>query len=380
MTLKILFDYHGVDIQSFGGVSLYAHELIRHLPVSCQAVLGCRMSVNEDFQRYPGVRKPPRWLLEGGCLPERVRKSFRWRYVRFWNRRFLREMLSGGKTFDLLHVTWDLQSWCFPYLAGKPFVFTIHDLIPEINAFSDTAFAQRRRWLAEHAVRMIAVSEHTKRDCVKVWGVPDAKIDVVYHAPSVSAGEFSHQSKVDRAPYVLFVGNRGGYKNFTWFVEAMAPLLRQRPSLRLVCTGYPFDREESALLKRLGIEDRASARFVEAVELPSLYGAAAAFVYPSLYEGFGMPILDAFQAGCPVLLSRCSCFPEIGGEAVLYFEPGDAESLRTQIACCLDNAPFREALIAKGRERVKEFSWGKAALETSRVYEKALSGHVPYRG
>jgi len=373
MALRILFDYHGMDNFQVGGVVLYTHELIRHLPVSCQAVLGCRMSVNEEIQRYPGITKPPRWLCEGGCLPKKILKSLRWRYIRYWNKRFLRKVLSEGESFDLLHITWDLEPWCFPYLVGNPFVFTVHDLIPEISAKNDSAFVRRRRWLAEHAVRLIAVSEHTKQDCVRVWGVPEAKIDVVYHAPSVLTGEYSCRFKTPYLPYILFVGNRGGYKNFAWFAEAVAPLLHQRPSLRLICTGCPFNREERALLKHLGLESRANARFVETIELPSLYRAAAIFVHPSLYEGFGIPILDAFQAGCPVLLSRCSCFPEIGGDAALYFEAGNSESLRTQIASCLDNATLRESLVAKGRERSKQFSWEKAALETSHIYEKALS-------
>jgi glycosyltransferase involved in cell wall biosynthesis len=369
--VKILFNYDGLDIRRFGGVSLYAYELICHFTPEFQAVLGLAVSSNVSFQQYPGVREPPSFFTRNGLLPERLRHALCWRYGRFQNQRFLREKMGRGERCDLLHVVWDLEEQFFHFLEDLPFVFTAHDLIPEIFGSGGGAFIQRRKWLAEHAARIIAVSEHTKRDCMRFWGVPDEKVDVVYHAPS--AVQKMKGSWGGGEAYVLYVGNRGGYKNFAWFAEALAPLLLQRPHLKLVCTGSPFNRDEVTLLVKLGIRDKTSVRFIHPDHFSALYGGASVFVYPSLYEGFGMPILDAFQSGCPVLLSRCSCFPEIGSDAALYFDPGDAESLRGQVARCLDDTSHRDDLIQKGRARAKQFSWTKAARETCEVYRKVLA-------
>ena len=372
--MKVLFNYNGVDILRFGGVSLYAYELIRNFPLAVQAVLGLAVSMNVNFQQWPGVQAPPAVLDRDGILPKRLRHALCWRYGRFWNRRRLREELGRRGCCDLLHIVWDLEEEFFRFLNDRPFVFTVHDLIPEVLGIGDGPFTQRRKWLAEHAARLIAVSEHTKRDCVRVWDVPQEKIDVVYHAPSVSQGmDGLTKEGVRDDTYLLYVGNRSGYKNFTWFVEALAPLLSQRPSLKLVCTGLPFCHDEVMLLSKLGILAKTSVQFICPDQFSVLYGCASVFVYPSLYEGFGMPILDAFQSGCPVLLSRSSCFPEIGGDAALYFDPDDAESLRDQIARCLDDADLRNDLIVKGRARVKKFSWMKAAQETCEVYRKVFA-------
>jgi glycosyltransferase involved in cell wall biosynthesis len=370
--MKVLFNYSGMDVLRFGGVSLYAYELIRHFPSSIQTVLSLSVSMNIHFQQWPGVQSPPSFLGKKGLLPDRLRNALCWRYARFFNRRLLLDKLREKDGYDLFHVTWDLEERFFSYLNDRPFVFTIHDLIPEIYGTEKNAFTGRRQWLAEHASRVIAVSGNTKCDAIRVWRLPEGKIDVVYHAPSVPPYKNRTHRVLSERPYILYVGTRGGYKNFEWFVNALSPLMEQRPALDLVCTGYAFSRSEKSLMSRLGIRHKTCVRFVESDHFAALYGAAAIFVYPSLYEGFGMPIVDAFQAGCPVLLSRCSCFPEIGGDAALYFDPDDAESLRIQITRCLDDAVLQETLITRGKERVKAFSWAKAARETCGVYERVL--------
>ena len=102
--------------------------------------------------------------------------------------------------------------------------------------------------------------------------------------------------------------------------------------------------------------------------MPSLFHNAVAFVYPSIYEGFGIPILDAFSAGCPVILSNCSCFPEVGGDAALYFDDGDAETLRTHITSLVQDKSLRKTLIEKGFKRAELFTWEKCAERTADVY------------
>ena len=125
-----------------------------------------------------------------------------------------------------------------------------------------------------------------------------------------------------------------------------------------------------ALFDRLGISDKVFQRFIEDGQLPSLFRNALTFVYPSLYEGFGLPILDAFCAGCPVILSNCSCFPEVGGDAALYFDEGDAETLRNHVRALLKDDSMRKTLIERGYARAELFTWEKCAEKTAEVYRR----------
>jgi glycosyltransferase involved in cell wall biosynthesis len=227
-----------------------------------------------------------------------------------------------------------------------------------------------RKKLVFKAARIIAVSENTKNDCIKIWKVPSEKIDVIYHAPSVM--DLGRSSMVETGDYILYVGGRGGYKNFRWFINAVTPILKARPSLKVFCTGQPFSKEELKWLTELNIETQVYAKFVDSRDMFNLYHNAKAFVYPSRYEGFGIPILDAFKAGCPVILSNSSCFKEVGGDAALYFELDDPGSLQKTITDVLDRPLARERMVVCGLERVKEFSWMQASLATARVYDSAF--------
>ena len=162
----------------------------------------------------------------------------------------------------------------------------------------------------------------------------------------------------------MLVGG-GGYKNWGWFLRAVAPMLEE--TLELLCTGEPFTGEERALIRRLGVEKWVRQEYVSDEEMLRLLAHAAAFVYPSRYEGFGMPILDAWAVGCPVVLSRASCFPEIGGDAAEYFELDDAKSLIAAIERAKEGKT-----VEKGRQRLKDFSWEKCAAETAAVYRKVV--------
>ena len=173
-------------------------------------------------------------------------------------------------------------------------------------------------------------------------------------------------------PYLLFVGKRNGYKNFRFFAKAIAPWLRNREAFRLVCTGAPFCAEEEKFLDSLGIRNRCISQFISEEKLGNVYRHAFAFIYPSRYEGFGIPILDAFAAGCPTILNRASCFPEIGGDSALFFEDGDASSLLAALDKLENDPLFRSRLVEYEEERVRLFSWKTAAELTFRSYGRAI--------
>ncbi len=370
--MRILYDDQIFIYQRWGGISRYFAELIAHLPADCTPVVGVSVSPNVHAAALPGVTPYRGLWAEDGVLPAglargRLVRRLREAHLRRLNRPRLHALLAREPP-DVLHITLDYDEDWLPLIGGTPFVYTVHDLIPE-RYWQSPAYFERRKRLAARAARLIAVSENTRRDCVRFLGVPESKVEVIHHAPTLRAPP-ADGADGDSGAFLLYVGGRNRQKRFAWLAEALAPLLRARPELRLVCTGAPFTRREAALLRRLGIARRVSAGFYGDADLARLYRQARAFVYPSEYEGFGLPILEAFAAGCPAVLAEASCFPEVGGDAALTFAPDDADGLRARLLSVLDDPARRASLIVRGRARAARFSWEETAARTAAVYRR----------
>jgi glycosyltransferase involved in cell wall biosynthesis len=174
--------------------------------------------------------------------------------------------------------------------------------------------------------------------------------------------------------YILFVGNRSSYKNFTFFIESVAPLLLKNNELQVCCAGgEPFSPREILCFKNFQILHKVHHIQPDDHTMKNLYKNALAFIFPSLYEGFGLPVLEAFSCGCPTLLSNTSSLPEIGSDAALYFDPYDPASLTDALEHIISDNNLRMQLILKGYERSKQFSWEKTANATKKVYEQAVN-------
>lgn len=382
--LKILYDDAAFN-QPFGGVTKYFVELIKNLPRDCCAELCQRTTQNICLQKEP-FAIPKATHTQWNFWPW-LRIRGKWMVYRFLaqtlrlipsceyeNRRLFVEKLKRGD-FDVLHIT-DPHKYTFEweYVVGKkPIVMTVHDLIPDMHSSAGRIRRNRARALrlVDH---VIAVSENTKRDIVKLYGTSPEKITVVYHGAVVGGakdqardGKFSNFQ-----PYLLYVGGRRGYKNFSFFAGVAARMLNGRRDLHLICTGGELSSEELRTFADAGVSDRVYSMYVDDTDLPLLYAQALMFVYPSKYEGFGIPVLDAFNAGCPVLLARASCFPEVGGNAALYFDPDDSEELYRTMSKLIDDGSIRERLVQAGAERVKNFTWSRCAEETANVYRSVV--------
>ena len=370
--LRVLFDGEGF-LSPFGGVPQAFAEMICRLPEGIEPILAMKRTCNRRLQTAPFCIPGYPDQYHSFISPAEFRGKWRlWRLAqklfpkRFpdyeaENSRYLDELLEKGE-FDVLHLTGAHvygEAWR-KVVGKKPIVITVHDLIPEILNH-DARITAFRRELLGVADQVIAVSENTKRDLMRLYGVDEKKVTVVYHG----VGKVERVERVEgvEKEYFLFLGGRSGYKNWDWMVRAMAPMLKG--GMNLVCTGHPFSGEERRFLRSLGVEERVVQRTVCADDFPALYASATAFVYPSRYEGFGLPILDAWAAGCPVVLSRASCFPEIGGDAAEYFELDDAKSLVAAIERAKEGRT-----VEKGRQRLKDFSWKKCAAKTAAVYRK----------
>lgn len=376
--IRVLFDAGGFQ-NPFDGVSFSFTEMIKHLPANIEPQLAIRNTCNVALQGEP-FKVPGHPDLYHHFITS-AEFHGKWRLWRLAQRMFpskfpdyeadnSRELEArlGRGDFEVLHLTGPhTYGAAWRNVVGKkPFVITVHDLIPEIINHSVRVETSRREVL-QAASHVIAVSEYTKQDLIRLYGVPEEKVSVVHHGYEFLCASNGH-ANVFRDGYILYVGGRGGYKNWAWMVQTIAPLLRE--GRRLVCTGMPFTSAERGFLKKLKVVDYVSQQYVSADEFPVLFASASAFVYPSQYEGFGLPILDAFAAGCPVVLSRSSCFPEIAGDGAAYFGLGHSEELCAELTKILKDDGYRTSLIAKGKKRLSMYSWKKTGEAVARIYEK----------
>ena len=273
----------------------------------------------------------------------------------------------------------------------QPYVVTVHDLMRLLDLRGGTPLisapsARDRLYLRldaagiRRAAAIIAPSQATKRDLIRHLGVPEKRISVVYEG--VDHDVFRPvERRVFTDPYVLFVGSEHPRKNLATLFRAFARVKADGffPELKLVKVGAPGSgeapfREQSVRAAReAGVEE--DVIFVgRAVgdELAAYYSGAECLVLPSLYEGFGLPPVEAMACGCPVVVSNVTSLPEIAGDAALLVDPTDDAALARAIVALLDDAALRAGLRARGLARAAEFSWERAATETLAVYERLL--------
>jgi glycosyltransferase involved in cell wall biosynthesis len=284
--------------------------------------------------------------------------------------------------FDIFHPTY-YDPYFLKYLRGKPYVLTVYDMIHELYPEYYSSQDPTRQWkieLIEHADAIIAISKNTKKDILTFTNTEPDRISVVYLGNPFEFHKRNEKITIPYDPllseksYLLFVGDRIRYKNFIFFITTIAKLIKKNSSLHVCCAGGgPFTDNELKILNELGICSNVHAIDTDDHILPQLYMNARAFVFPSLYEGFGLPVLEAFSCGCPAVLSNAGSLPEIGGDAACYFDPQDPVSLIQVLEPLIMEDKLRTDYIRKGRERVSEFSWKKTAEETKKVYQNVLN-------
>jgi len=368
--MKILFDHQIFVRQIHGGISKYFIELMKNFENDNEIEYKLSLKYSNNYYLKELNNLTHKTFLEN--------YSFRGKYtlLNILNKKVSKEYISKGD-YDIFHPTY-YDSYFLDYLDKKPFVLTIHDMIHEI--YSDMfplkdKTSKGKKLLAQKATKIIAVSENTKKDIIRFFGIDTNKIEVIYHGtPFVINNSSSDKINIDLPKkYILFVGSRGGYKNFYLFIETITPLLIKDSKLKVVCVGGGnFKEIEKEKFKRLNIIDKIYQYSVNDNILAYIYQKAVAFVFPSLYEGFGIPILESFACGCPVICSRTSSLPEVAGDATIYFDPTDKLSMSNNIRKVIYDDDLRKQLINKGNEQVKKFTWEKTAKQTKKIYENIL--------
>jgi glycosyltransferase involved in cell wall biosynthesis len=373
--MKILFDDQIFRLQKFGGISRYFTEVIFHINNETDNQAICPLLRTENFHYKERIGEKT-----GLIHTLKLFFSFRFsnkRKARYYARENKRRMINALKQqdFDLF-----LPTYYDPYfladLKEKPFVLTVYDMIheifPALFVKEDQTIAQKAL-LIEKADHIIAISHSTKNDILKFYpNTPASKISVVHLSQSLDQSE-----KFDLGlpqHYILFIGNRGTYKNFDFFFKAIAKTLVENPDLHLVCAGgNEFNDDEKKLISSYDLTAQVIQQNFKDAELASYYSGARCFVFPSKYEGFGIPVLEAMKMGCPIVLANHSSFPEVAGEAGVYFQLEDAEDLNAKVSSLIFNKELRAAYAEKGIEQAKKFSWQKTAEDCLAVFKSTLN-------
>lgn len=280
---------------------------------------------------------------------------------------------------DVIHIP-NQNFTRYALFIKKPFVVTVHDLIRFHFGFARETITEKILLKLDirgikRASHIIAVSNHTKNDLIKYLKIPDDRISVIYNGIDRSIFKPYNIKLLDK-PYILYVGSERPRKNMDRLLQAFAILKKEFTELRLVKVGEPgrTDQYRSQTLRRLdSLEITNDVIFIEYVPdliLAYYYSSAALLVYPSLYEGFGLPPLEAMACGCPVVASNTSSLPEVMGEAGIMVDPYDINGLAKAMRDVLSNRQLREDMISKGQEQAKKFSWETATEQTQQVYEK----------
>jgi glycosyltransferase involved in cell wall biosynthesis len=366
------------------GIGRYVRSLLEAmLPLDLECRIGLLADAEGELDGIAGgsaerLRRipSPRWLERFGREAPHVRQHI------FWPR------VLPALPFDLFHFCSQTDA---PAMLGSPYVVTVLDLIPHrlpelYRQGKNRGRFLLGRWLERRALRrahgLIAISRYTADDLVDLLGIPRSRIAVTPLAvraglapaeePEIAA--FCRRQRL-RPGYLLYVGGIDRRKNIPFLLEGMRAIVAQRPETELVLAGRYRDDPDFAelvvLVKRLGLEDSVRLiGYVAEEELAALYAAASVFVYPSLYEGFGLPPLEAMACGAPVVAADRTALPEVLGHAALLVDPQDVAELAEAILSLLNHPERRRELSEAGQRQAKRFTWEATARATLDAYRQ----------
>ncbi|MEI6650488.1 MAG: glycosyltransferase family 1 protein [Candidatus Moraniibacteriota bacterium] len=370
----------GIDARFYGsvgkGLGRYTAELIRHLETASHDDEFVIFLRKENFDEYE----------PSDARFHKVMADYPWYSFR---EQLLYPFLLRRHRLDLVHF----PHFNVPLLYRRPFVVTIHDLIllryPTVRNTTKSVLTYRVKFLAyriaigsavKRARQILTVSKFTKRDIVSAYPASIGRITVAYEGCDLPLPETGREALSETGqksayhgilkPYFLYVGNAYPHKN----LEAFIPLAKRFPGVRFLLVGkedYFYRRLRAEVLKA-GVDTIVFAGYVPDDDLVRLYLGATGYVFPSLYEGFGLPTLEAMRFGVPVIAANRGSLPEILGDAALFFDPDDAESLFRQVDRVLTDPGTVTEYVAKGREHAARFRWDDLAKTSIRIYHETV--------
>lgn len=367
--MKILYDNQIFSMQIYGGASKYYYELLKRIPISNWGTT--TIISNNEYIRDQGLFDywdvMPNFYFKGkAILMDYLNKPYSFFKLKYTN-------------YDVFHQTY-FSTYYFKAIKGKKMVTTFHDMnftkYKELYKNTVTNNIKEKESLqkksVERADKVIAVSHHTKKDLVNIWNINPEKIVVIHHGVDKNKIVDLDNSRIVSNPYILYVGERYGFKNFSRFIKAFAIVSEKNPDLMLICTGRAFSNDEKDELNKLKLTDKTVQIYANERTMARLYRDAEMLAYPSFSEGFGMPVLEAMVYGCPLVVSNASCIPEVAGEAAVYFDPFQVEEIVDKIETLLSSASLRKEMISLGTKQLEQFSWEKTAQEHIAVYQSLI--------
>ncbi len=362
--MRLAIDEQIFAIQAYGGISRLFAELsrqfVRHTPAQVQLIPMDAPIVT----RY--VLDDPELVTALGVREARNEWTALARYL-------ARPRLHPK--CDIVHNTFYLPHGLAPTRGAKRIV-TVHDMIPELMPHTRRRLdllTLKKRYV-EQADHIICISEATKADLLAVYGNVRPPISIVYHGvdPKFQPNVAPSDGLPDH--YILMVGNRDQYKDGEVLIRAFGRIASDFPDVQLVCVGGgTWTREERSQLEALNLHDRAVQLSLSDELMPAAYANAQVFVFPSRFEGFGLPAVEAMASGAPTILAEATSLPEVGGDAALYFTPGDDAALAVLLTQVLGDPLLAADLSARGLDRSKAFTWQATAEATAAAYAQALS-------
>jgi len=360
--MKVIFDYQTFTIQKYGGISKYFVSLAKELILSkvdlkIVSPFYINKYINEIDKEYVYGKGPLK-------VPDKATKLLLNINSFLYNQKI--DLLKP----DLVHKTYYYDS-----NYKKPYVITVYDMIHEIY-YSDSKnkaglriIEQKKKSILK-ADQIICISDSTKKDLLKFIPVNEEKIKVIHlGVDQIKLDHTVYEDKSDK-PFLLYVGKRDGYKNFKLLIEAYSASSKLLKDFTIIAFGGgKFTNYENLLFQKLNINNKKIINIQgNDLILNHLYKTAHAFIYPSIYEGFGIPPLEAMSQNCPVIVSNSSSIPEVVGNAGVYFDPKSVESLLSAIESIVYSDSKIKSFVNLGRERIKEFSWAECAKKTIDTY------------
>ncbi len=368
--MKVAFDSQIFSSQVYGGVSRYISSL-----ASCLASEeGVDVKIFAPFYINSFLDQLPAEMVKGrkvGKIPVMGK------FLRATNQ-FIGAYKVQKFGPDIVHETYYSRyiNWSRKALHVVTVYDMIHELFPD-NFPGKLQVREQKKAAVQKADRIICISENTRNDLLTMYDLPADRVSVVHLGFEMQAGDSNlHLQKpvLEDRHYLLYVGERHGYKNFARFLHAYANSAILSENFIVVCFGGgPFQRDEQDLIRNLKLNDGQVKQVAGNDQLLSAYyQQAELFVFPSLYEGFGIPLLEAMSNNCPVACSNTSSIPEVAGTAACFFDPESPESIRVALENTIQSGDTLSELRTKGEKRVESFSWNKCAKDTLDVYRKSL--------
>lgn len=370
--MRIVYSHDIFSFQAYGGISRYFVEIAKRIPANeAQVQIFAGLYINQYLKGLPGLIGFKLPVLKNRGVTARIINASMYLMRKSINDLVQRALIRSDPQ-TILHLSYYTRP---PARKKQKLVVTVYDMIRELFGQyfpRDDRTIPLKRLCCEQADKIIAISNCTKKDLMDLLGVNDEKITVIYLGNPLENISPGGGKEVTQPPYVFYVGARGGYKNFDRFLQAFARSSLLRKDFGLICFGDRFSPAEQRRLKDFGLDHCVHQISGSDYLLASYFKHARAFVFPSLYEGFGIPLLEAMGVGCPVLCSNRGPFPEIVGDAGIYFDPEDMDNMQSVLEKTLFDDTLLKEMVKRGYQRSSMFSWDRTVSQTLAVYRSLL--------